>query len=710
MLKSSMLTCGATATAVLAFAQPAPLSVAHEKSRFAVIDPAYDPLQASPAPDIKTNAAPWLYGEAELECWRLHVLREQSNAAKLKIGYPGTYHTPSSKGTFCLTLDAKQRLPESLVLRAVGDVVVRLAGGRELYRGDASESVHRVALPNNLPGGDQTLQVALSTRGEPPALVIEDGPCATGVAPWRWAADGVNFEEPQAFPQTLSGVPPHRVELSEVVLKPAGREGDLFDMGRELFGRISFACSGQPSLFVGESPAEAKNSDPRHFEQSPALKANGDGTWTSEHPLAFRYFRITGGQPSDVKCQALFNPAHYRGAFACSDERLTRIWMTSAYTLRLCRHDFLIDGVKRDRLPWVGDLAMSLIANAYTFGDGEIVRRSLVSLGRAGIGQTHLNGIVDYSMWWIVAQEYYQLYYGDEAHLRREWGRIKDTVARLESKCDPDGLYVTGPKDWVFIDWVSEDKQTALQIIWWWAQTSGAKLADRLGDQETAAHWRSRAEVLEKTLRLRAWDETTGSWRGKPDGTSGPSRHAAIFSVVSGLAKPEQHAALRAALLSDQLKPVGTPYVAGFENIALARLGEADALIKQVNAYWGGMIDRGATTFWEALDVKQKGDDAYGFYKRPYAKSLCHAWSAGPAAFLPAEIFGLRPVADGWSRFTVEPRLGSLQWACATVPTPQGDIEIALTPTHMTLRVPAGATAVWRGRTFNGPRVYNLDL
>lgn len=684
------------------------LSAAHEKSRFAIIDPAYDPLHDRPAPDIKTDSAPWLYGEAELECWRLQVLREQSRMAGLKIGYPGTYHTPSPQCTFRLELDAGQALPEALVFRAVGDVVVSL-GNRDIYRAAASEKTHHVVFPKDRPPGAQTLRIGLSTRGEPPALLVEKGPLSTDLAPWRWSADGTNFEKPKPFAQTLSGVPPHQVEPGEITLKPRAREGDLFDMGCELFGRITFACAGRPALFVGESPAEAKNSNPSYFEQSPALKSNGDGTWTSEHPLAFRYFRITGGEPSGVRCLALFSPAQYRGAFACSDETLTRVWMSSAYTLRLCRHDFLIDGVKRDRLPWVGDLAMSLMANAYAFGDGEIVRRSLVALGRAGIGKTHLNGIVDYSMWWIIAQDCYQLYYSDPDHLHREWPRIKDTLDRLESRSGPDGLYLTAPKDWVFIDWGSEDKQTALQIIWWWAQTSGAKLAERMGDGVTAAHLRSRADLLRKTLYSHAWDASAGSWRAKPDDHSGPSRHADIFAVVSGLAEPAQGDVIRAALSGDKLKPVGTPYVAGFENIALARLGAMDPFISRVNACWGGMLGRGATTFWEAYDPGQTGDNAYGFYRRPYAKSLCHAWSAGPAAFLPAEICGIRPLADGWTRFAVDPQLGSLQWACATVPTPHGDIQISADSRRVLLRVPPGTTAVMRGQTFAGPGCYTLQ-
>lgn len=31
----------------------------------------------------------------------------------------------------------------------------------------------------------------------------------------------------------------------------------------------------------------------------------------------------------------------------------------------------------------------------------------------------------------------------------------------------------------------------------------------------------------------------------------------------------------------------------------------------------------------------EKGDEAYAFYGRPYGKSLCHAWGAGPVVLLP---------------------------------------------------------------------------
>lgn len=124
------------------------------------------------------------------------------------------------------------------------------------------------------------------------------------------------------------------------------------------------------------------------------------------------------------------NRAVYRGAFA-ADPELTEIWMHAAYTLRLCRHHFLIDGVKRDRLPWVGDLALSLLANAYVFGDPAPVRRTLAVLGRAGIREQHLNGIVDYSLWFLICHDLYQRYWGDRDFLELQRRELVDHIEVL---------------------------------------------------------------------------------------------------------------------------------------------------------------------------------------------------------------------------------------------------------------------------------------
>jgi hypothetical protein len=58
----------------------------------------------------------------------------------------------------------------------------------------------------------------------------------------------------------------------------------------------------------------------------------------------------------------------------------------------------------------------------------------------------------------------------------------------------------------------------------------------------------------------------------------------------------------------------------------------------------------------------------------------------------------------------VEPNLGDLKWACATVPTPQGDIEVEVENGCIKLRVPMGATAEYCGKVFSGSCFVKMKL
>ena len=111
--------------------------------------------------------------------------------------------------------------------------------------------------------------------------------------------------------------------------------------------------------------------------------------------------------------------------------------MCSAYPLRLCIRHFLIDGIKRDRLPWAGDLALSLLANAYTFADPEPVRRTLTILGDAGIGEQHVNGATDYTLWLLICHDLYLRYFEDPAFLERLYPGIAAMVRHLLESSSP---------------------------------------------------------------------------------------------------------------------------------------------------------------------------------------------------------------------------------------------------------------------------------
>ena len=67
----------------------------------------------------------------------------------------------------------------------------------------------------------------------------------------------------------------------------------------------------------------------------------------------------------------------YVGSFRSDDERLNRIWEVGAYTVHLNMQDYLWDGIKRDRLVWLGDMHPEVRTINAVFGHNPVVAQSL---------------------------------------------------------------------------------------------------------------------------------------------------------------------------------------------------------------------------------------------------------------------------------------------------------------------------------------------
>jgi alpha-L-rhamnosidase len=387
----------------------------------------------------------------------------------------------------------------------------------------------------------------------------------------------------------------------------------------------------------------------------------------------------------------------YRGAFACSDDLLNRIWTTSAYTLRLCVRDgLLIDGPKRDRMPWVGDAFLAALCGAYAFGDPGPVRRTLIALTPADAAVSHANGIIDYSLYWLLALDAHRLHVGDAATVARLWPEARRILAALAAQEDVQGFLRKRDGDWLFIDWADLDKEgivPALQWLYVWALYAAAAVADQCGAAGEADALRVRMLRLKKAIEAELWDPERECYaeRGRR-----PSRHAQLLAVMAGASAPRVKAIGR-ALAGDVLPPVGTPWMRTLELMAMVAAGGAAAALDGVRATWGGMLAAGATTFWEAWDSAQTGAERYAFYGRPFGKSLCHAWSAGPAWLLPMVILGVSPTASGWTSAEVVPQATGLAWAYATVPTPHGPLHVEMERGKVRVRAPRGIAVDRRG-------------
>ena len=87
----------------------------------------------------------------------------------------------------------------------------------------------------------------------------------------------------------------------------------------------------------------------------------------------------------------------------------------------------------------------------------------------------------------------------------------------------------------------------------------------------------------------------------------------------------------------------------------LARAGRAD-LIAELCRDWQVFLEAGESTWPECWT----------------GGTRCHGWSSTPTRDLIVHTLGITPAEPGYASVRVAPRLGGLEWARATVPTPHG--------------------------------------
>jgi len=126
---------------------------------------------------------------------------------------------------------------------------------------------------------------------------------------------------------------------------------------------------------------------------------------------------------------------------------------------------------------------------------------------------------------------------------------------------------------------------------------------------------------------------------------------------------------------------------------ARAKAGDIDGCLDLIREYWGGMLELGATTFWEDFNIKwleksRKIDDIngdgvdvhanYGGYcYKGFRHSLCHGWASGPTAWMSEYVLGIKIVEAGCNKIKIEPNLGDLEWAEGSYPTPYGIVRVS---------------------------------
>jgi alpha-L-rhamnosidase len=649
--------------------------------------------QFSPDPfpdDVPTaQEVEWWYLPGEYEAGTLHRIVTESDAVARYSEYATNYRHPTGSLAVTTVLAAGE---DAFVIRSNGTAMI-WADGRLINDGigDITVSMRE--------GGRLEMRI-VAAPGEPATFAIMRGQT-------RQTAPFAALDSDQGLRVRRGGTRPPHLEAEPTVEVALTENAGLLEAPAEILATLAVSSSSPPTIATGESRAEARTARGADQEDAHDMRELRSGAWESCHALAFR-FVDTAIPAQDIVARAHIRPLTQRGAFVCSDPVLSRIWGVSAYTLRLCMQGLMVDGLKRDRMPWIGDQAISVLANAFAFGDAQIAYDSHYALGAPTSG--YVNGISDYSLWWVITAEMLAFYFPD--HDASLGARVESFVRDLMGQSGDDGLFMPGStRDGftassagsVLIDWgyhVPDGSiSTALQMLWVWA----LDCAQRLVSSEWAAKFAAVREVALRTLRERGWSQEHRAWRAFVDGQSVPDTYANFLAVSAGISNASVDTGVVAAFAGRRGR---TPYMQTVLLRAIAEGRNPRAVFDGIRTDWGSMLEEGSTTFWE--EFPEPGESPYAMYGRTFARSLCHAWGAGPAALLPETVFGIRMLSPGWERFSLCPPDLDLDWAAAVIPSASGMIGIRSGAGFVEVDLPAGVTAVLGDHSATGPTTHRF--
>ena len=473
----------------------------------------------------------------------------------------------------------------------------------------------------------------------------------------------------------------------------------LIDFGIEIAGCLRLIVRGVRNgsnkyvslrVRLGESAMEAltplgeKNTTNDHANRDMVIDVCGmSANETNESGFRFAYVELLGEDTAislhGIKGVLCYRDLEYKGSFECSDERLNKIWQVAAYTVHLNMQEYLWDGIKRDRLVWIGDMHTEVQTILSVFGNQDIIRESLDLTRNDTPVELWMNNIPTYSLWWLWMHHDLLRQVGDVEYLKEQKEYMVALVKRILPLVDENGCETLPERR--FLDWPNhENKQgehAGLQGILKITFERCADMLTVLGEDELAA------ECAKTAARM---------INHAPDPNG--SKQGASMLALSGIVDPVE-------INEKHLAPGGARGYSTFFGYYLlqakALAGDFKGALDDIREYWGAMLDMGATTFWEDFNldwienaapideiVPEGKKDIHGdfgaYCYTLFRHSLCHGWSSGPCPYMMNYVLGIRAVDA--NTYVIDPELADLEWAKGTYPTEKGIISVSARKTE----------------------------
>jgi hypothetical protein len=511
----------------------------------------------------------------------------------------------------------------------------------------------------------------------------------------------------------------------------------VLDFGKEVggipslqFGAVSdsaqsvFLAFSESVLYTGPQ-SDLSSGRPTDGSLSATATANGTYSVPTENLRGgFRYLTIGLETSGSVELSGVtlnFTPAPtlsdlraYSGSFRSNDELINRVWYAGAYTVQMDSIDphqgrvwpapaslwlndelagsgatILVDGAKRDRAVWPGDLGISALTAFVTTGDTLSMKNDLDTLfaGQDSAGCLPVAGwqfgalpISDtYHLWTLIGVTNYFLYSGDRSWVISHWPQIKKAIAFSTLKIGAQGLLSVD----LTSDWgrdVSGGEEISANALLFQALQGASFLATIAGDPTAQSLYTATAASVRAAINLYLWDASAGMYMDVPGSSLHPqdgNSLAVWFGIPDSTAKSLSiSTALKGrwnqfgATTPERTNAIAT-FPGSMEVMAHFVAGDDAIALSLIRLEWGYMLSSPngtASTFWEGY--LQDGTFDYA----PAYMSLSHGWATGPTSALTNYVAGIGPELSSTVPFHVIPHPGDLTQASATVSLPAGTV------------------------------------
>ncbi|KAI1356135.1 glycoside hydrolase family 78 protein [Xylaria sp. FL0043] len=520
--------------------------------------------------------------------------------------------------------------------------------------------------------------------------------------------------------------------------------GVYLDFGQEVGGIASIeysVSSVSQNGSLGLAFTEAKNWVGRNSDSSNGNYARSDGaiysTFSETGNITyvmptenlrggFRYLTlfVLGDGASvtihNVNLELSFQPTWsnlraYRGYFHSNDDLLNRIWYSGAYTLQLNAiapstgrtwpspntawqnngllgpgNTINVDGAKRDRTVWPGDMGVAGPASFYSTGDLESIKNSLQTLydNQADSGllpfsgpPLNASGSNTYHMWTMIGLYNYVLYSGDVEFLETYWAKYLAAMDLVLAQIDPTvGLLniTLYPNDWGRFN--STGYLASAQMLAYRTLVTGVTLATWASDTtDSSETWLQTAVTLRQAINEMLWDAQTGAFKDNygpydtglypQDGNS----LAILFGIVKGTSKQGQ--AISSWLTknwmaigpeSPELPGEVSPFITSFEIQAHLLARQPQRALDLIRTSWGWYLNNENGTQSTMIEGYLT-DGTFGYrhdagYDEVYSyTSHAHGWSTGPVTALTEKTLGLSVTGLAGKTCLFAPQMGDLK-------------------------------------------------